>query len=156
VGLLARQALLGRGRHLIRRRLRIHPLDPAHLSLATGGVCVGSLMGDTERANHNVGVGHDLVQEARVETFLRAFARAMISVPRAFKADLLRGRGMSASENFTLMHLSEAPGRRLRMSDLAACDVRGHTLNERRRGCAIPTEESRLPTDDFRGFTRSS
>ncbi|MFK0111928.1 MarR family winged helix-turn-helix transcriptional regulator [Streptomyces sp. NPDC091217] len=53
------------------------------------------------------------------EAFLRAFTRALLTVPRAFDADLLRGQGMSMTEYVTLMHLSEAPGRWLRMSDLA-------------------------------------
>ena len=43
----------------------------------------------------------------------------MLTVPRALDADLLREQRMSASEYAALMHLSEAPGRRLRMSDLA-------------------------------------
>lgn len=53
------------------------------------------------------------------EAFLRALARAILTVPRAFDADLLREQGMSHSDYTALMHLSEAPGRRLRMSDLA-------------------------------------
>jgi DNA-binding MarR family transcriptional regulator len=56
---------------------------------------------------------------AEEEAFLRAFARAMLIVPRALDADLLREQRMSVSEYTALMHLSEAPGRRLRMSDLA-------------------------------------
>ncbi|HYZ56498.1 MAG TPA: MarR family transcriptional regulator [Streptosporangiaceae bacterium] len=56
---------------------------------------------------------------AEEEAFLRAFARAIITVPRAFDADLLHEQGISASEYSALMHLSEAPGRRLRMGDLA-------------------------------------
>ncbi len=53
---------------------------------------------------------------------MRAFARAVITVPRALDADLLRGQGMSLSEYNTLMNLSKAPGQRLRMGDLtAAC-----------------------------------
>jgi DNA-binding MarR family transcriptional regulator len=56
---------------------------------------------------------------AEEEAFLRAFARARLTVPRAFDADLLREQRMSLSEYTALMHLSEAPGRRLRMSDLA-------------------------------------
>jgi DNA-binding MarR family transcriptional regulator len=55
----------------------------------------------------------------REQAFLRAFARALMTVPRELDADLMRGEGMSASEYFTLMHLSEVPGRSLRMSDLA-------------------------------------
>jgi DNA-binding MarR family transcriptional regulator len=54
------------------------------------------------------------------EAFLRAFSRALIVVSRAFDADLLRGQGLSMSEYTVLMHLSEAPHRRTRMSDLAA------------------------------------
>jgi DNA-binding MarR family transcriptional regulator len=43
----------------------------------------------------------------------------MLTVPRALDADLMREQGMSMIEYTTLMHLSEAPLRRLRMSDLA-------------------------------------
>jgi DNA-binding MarR family transcriptional regulator len=56
------------------------------------------------------------------EAFLRAWSRAALAVPRALDADLLTSQRMSLSEYTALMHLSEAPGRRLRMSDLAtAC-----------------------------------
>jgi DNA-binding MarR family transcriptional regulator len=54
------------------------------------------------------------------EAFLRSWSRAMLTVPRALGADLLGGQGMPLSDYSTLMHLSEAPGRTLRMSDLAA------------------------------------
>lgn len=54
------------------------------------------------------------------EAFLRAFARALMVVPRALDADLLHEQGLPQSEYFVLMHLSEAPDRRLRMSELAA------------------------------------
>src|SRR5438552_19147852 len=54
------------------------------------------------------------------EAFLRAWSRAALTVPRALDADLEAGQGMSLSEYTALMHLSEAPGRSLRMSDLAA------------------------------------
>src|SRR2546427_12539027 len=54
------------------------------------------------------------------EAFLRAWSRAALTVPRALDADLLVGQGMSLSEYTVLMHLSEAPGRSLRMSDLAS------------------------------------
>jgi DNA-binding MarR family transcriptional regulator len=60
---------------------------------------------------------------AEEEAFLRAFVRALTTVPRVFDADLLREQGMSMSEYGVLMHLSEAPGRRLRMSDLAAASA---------------------------------
>ena len=54
------------------------------------------------------------------EAFLRAWSRAALTVPRALDADLLSGQGMSLSEYSALMHLSEAPGRTLRMSDVAS------------------------------------
>src|SRR2546421_2923658 len=54
------------------------------------------------------------------EAFLRAWSRAALTVPRALDADLLAGQGMSLSEYTALMHLSEAPRRSLRMSDLAS------------------------------------
>jgi DNA-binding MarR family transcriptional regulator len=57
------------------------------------------------------------------EAFVRAFARALLTVPRALDADLLREQRMSVNEYNTLMHLSEAPERRLRMSDLAAAST---------------------------------
>ena len=58
------------------------------------------------------------------EAFLRAWSRAALTVPRALDADLLIGQGMSLSDYRALMYLSEAPGRSLRMSDLAsACAV---------------------------------
>jgi len=54
---------------------------------------------------------------------VRAFFRALIIVPRALDADLMGKQHMSVNEYGTLMHLSEAPGRRLRMSDLAAAST---------------------------------
>jgi DNA-binding MarR family transcriptional regulator len=60
---------------------------------------------------------------AEEEAFLRALGRAIVTVPRAFDADLQREQGMSMSEYWTLMHLSEAPGQTLRMSDLAAASA---------------------------------
>jgi DNA-binding MarR family transcriptional regulator len=56
---------------------------------------------------------------AEEEAFLRAFARATQAVSRALEADLMYEQGMAMSEYTALMHLSEAPGRRLRMTDLA-------------------------------------
>jgi DNA-binding MarR family transcriptional regulator len=41
-------------------------------------------------------------------------------MPRLLDADLIRGAGMTASEYTTLIMLSEAPNRELRMSDLAS------------------------------------
>src|SRR5947208_3180342 len=57
---------------------------------------------------------------AEEEAFLRAWSRAALTVPRALDADLMAGQGMSLSEYTALMHLSETPGRSLRMSELAS------------------------------------
>jgi DNA-binding MarR family transcriptional regulator len=58
------------------------------------------------------------------EAVMRAFGRLMLVLPRVLDADLERGERMSLSEYSALRHLSEAKGRRLRMSELAArCDM---------------------------------
>jgi len=41
-------------------------------------------------------------------------------IPRQLDNDLIRGAGISASEYTTIMHLSEAANRELRMADLAS------------------------------------
>jgi len=53
------------------------------------------------------------------EVFWRALMRILISLPRCLDADLVRIVGITANEYTTLMCLSEAPGRELRMTDLA-------------------------------------
>jgi DNA-binding MarR family transcriptional regulator len=58
------------------------------------------------------------------EAVARALGRAIIVLPRAIDADLMREQRLTLNEYSVLMHLSEAPGRLLRMSELAAaCDV---------------------------------
>jgi DNA-binding MarR family transcriptional regulator len=54
------------------------------------------------------------------EVLFRSLMRLTITLPRALGDDLVRARGMTANEYKTLMHLSEAPSRELRISDLAA------------------------------------
>jgi DNA-binding MarR family transcriptional regulator len=55
---------------------------------------------------------------------MRALGRFLLVVPRALDADLMREQHMSASEYSVLRHLSETPGQRMRMSELAAaCDM---------------------------------
>jgi DNA-binding MarR family transcriptional regulator len=49
----------------------------------------------------------------------RAEMRILKVLPRLLDGDLIRGVGLTASEYTTIMHLSEAPNRQLRMSDLA-------------------------------------
>ena len=91
---------------------------------------------------------------AAEEAFLRAFGRARLTVPRAFDADLLREQRMSLSEYSALMHLSEAPGRRLRMSDLAgagALSLSGMTrIVNRLEGQGLVHRER--PCSDGRGW----
>jgi DNA-binding MarR family transcriptional regulator len=58
--------------------------------------------------------------DAREEAFWRAFTRAMIVVPRVLDAELVAEQGLSMSEYSALMHLSEAPERQLRMTELAS------------------------------------
>jgi DNA-binding MarR family transcriptional regulator len=53
------------------------------------------------------------------ENLWRALMRIVKILPRDLDSDLMHGAGVSASDYTTLMHLSEAPNRELRMSDLA-------------------------------------
>ncbi|MDH6464753.1 DNA-binding MarR family transcriptional regulator [Micromonospora sp. A200] len=58
------------------------------------------------------------------EAVVRALPRVIHALPRAIDADLVREQGLPSIEYETLMHLSEAPDRRLRMSELAAaCEM---------------------------------
>ena len=54
------------------------------------------------------------------EALWRAVMRIVKAMPRQLDSDLLKGAGVSASEYTTIMHLSEAPNRELRMADLAS------------------------------------
>jgi DNA-binding MarR family transcriptional regulator len=61
---------------------------------------------------------------AEERAFWLAFVRAVMVVPRALDAELIAAQNMSMTEYTVLMHLSEAPDRQLRMSDLAnRCDL---------------------------------
>jgi DNA-binding MarR family transcriptional regulator len=53
------------------------------------------------------------------EALVRALQRVIYALPKAVDADLEREQRISLSEYMTLMHLSEAPGRAMRMSELA-------------------------------------
>jgi DNA-binding MarR family transcriptional regulator len=57
---------------------------------------------------------------SREEELWRIIMRIVKVMPRQLDADLVKGVGMTASEYTTLMMLSEAPNRELRMSDLAS------------------------------------
>jgi DNA-binding MarR family transcriptional regulator len=54
------------------------------------------------------------------EVLWRAINRIMVALPRALDADLIHATGLTLNEYATLMFLSEAPNRELRMADLAA------------------------------------
>ena len=56
---------------------------------------------------------------ASEEAVWRALMRIVKILPRHLDNDLVRGAGLTASEYTTIMHLSEAPNRELRMADLA-------------------------------------
>jgi DNA-binding MarR family transcriptional regulator len=56
---------------------------------------------------------------ATEEAVWRALMRIVKVLPRHLDSDLTRGAGLTASEYTTIMHLSEAPNRELRMADLA-------------------------------------
>jgi DNA-binding MarR family transcriptional regulator len=88
------------------------------------------------------------------EAFIRAFARATVTVPRAFDADLTHEQRMSLSDYTVLMLLSEAPGGRLRMSELAvgaALSLSGMTriIQRLETGGLVQRERS---ADDGRGW----
>src|SRR5260221_570990 len=53
------------------------------------------------------------------EVTWRALMRIVKILPRYLDTDLVRSAGLTASEYTTMMHLSEAPNRELRMADLA-------------------------------------
>src|SRR5260370_32436926 len=54
------------------------------------------------------------------EAAWRALARAVIVVPRVLDADLIEGAGLNLAEYVALVELSQAPGRAMRMNELAA------------------------------------
>ncbi|MFG3659087.1 MarR family winged helix-turn-helix transcriptional regulator [Streptomyces sp. NPDC047706] len=56
---------------------------------------------------------------AQEEAVVRALPHLVHALPRAVDGDMVRERRLTLTEYLTLMHLSEAPDRRLRMGDLA-------------------------------------
>ncbi|MFC0032323.1 MarR family winged helix-turn-helix transcriptional regulator [Micromonospora chaiyaphumensis] len=62
--------------------------------------------------------------DAEEEALVRSLGRIMHVLPRAIDADMVGERQLPLTEYTALMHLSEAPERRMRMSDLAsACQL---------------------------------
>jgi len=66
------------------------------------------------------GNGLDRPLDEAEERAWRSFARAFIVVPRVLEAELQAAHGVTTTEYFVLVNLSEAPDRRLRMSELAS------------------------------------
>lgn len=58
--------------------------------------------------------------DEREELFWRSLMRVTVSLPRSLDVDLIRATGLTANEYITLMTLSEAPNRQLRMAELAS------------------------------------
>jgi DNA-binding MarR family transcriptional regulator len=84
----------------------------------------------------------------------RALARALVVLPRILEADLHAAHGVTMTEYFVLVNLSEAPERQLRMSELAERGAMSLSAISRvvdglaRRGLV---ERARCPSDG-RGF----
>lgn len=57
--------------------------------------------------------------DADEEAFLRALGRVMAVLPRIVDADMLEEHPITGTEYTVLVHLSEAPHHRMRMSELA-------------------------------------
>ncbi|MFE9009449.1 MarR family winged helix-turn-helix transcriptional regulator [Streptomyces sp. NPDC007875] len=57
---------------------------------------------------------------AAEDAFIRALSRVLLAMPRAVEHDMARGGLLPLSEYTALMHLSEAEGRTMRMSELAS------------------------------------
>lgn len=58
------------------------------------------------------------------EAVVRSLSRVIYALPRVLDADLVREQRLPLIEYLALMHLSEAPDRQMRMSDLAgACEL---------------------------------
>lgn len=54
------------------------------------------------------------------DALVRSLSRLMYALPRAIDADMVREQRLPFTEFLVLKHLSEAPDRRLRMTELAA------------------------------------
>ncbi|MCU1494214.1 MAG: hypothetical protein JWO62_1978 [Acidimicrobiaceae bacterium] len=55
----------------------------------------------------------------REELFWRALMRIVVTLPRHLDRDMVQAVGMTANDYTTIMNLSEAPNREMRMADLA-------------------------------------
>ncbi|MDX3094992.1 MarR family winged helix-turn-helix transcriptional regulator [Streptomyces sp. ME01-24h] len=58
------------------------------------------------------------------EAIVRSLSRVIYALPRVLDAEMVREQRLPLIEYLSLMHLSEAPDRQMRMSDLAgACEL---------------------------------
>lgn len=85
---------------------------------------------------------------------MRALRPAMAALMRAFDEDLRRTQGLSHTEYITLMFLSEAPDRTMRLSDLAelvqqSASALGRTVRRLEADGLVSREQS---TEDARSF----
>ena len=92
--------------------------------------------------------------DATEELTWRALARFFVAAPRLLDEDLQRGAHMSLTAYSILLHLSEAPGRALRMTELAnrayLSGSRTTRLVDELITCQLVTKERN--TADGRGF----
>jgi DNA-binding MarR family transcriptional regulator len=88
------------------------------------------------------------------EAVMRAFGRVILLLPRALDADLTREQRMTLSEYTALRILSETPGYRMRMSELAvACDMSLSGMTRLAAKLESLGLLERVPSeDDARGF----
>lgn len=76
----------------------------------------------TSRADASADAMHPVTAEE--EVVVRSLPCLVYALPRAIDADMMREQRLSNTEYLTVMHLSEAPGRQLRMGELAhACEM---------------------------------
>jgi DNA-binding MarR family transcriptional regulator len=73
-----------------------------------------------EKASYSVIMSKPAPLTPTEELLWRALNRIMVALPRALDSDLVHASGLTLNEYATLMFLSEAPRRELRMADLAA------------------------------------
>jgi DNA-binding MarR family transcriptional regulator len=76
-------------------------------------------MASPRETEHEAAIDLDAPLDEAEERVWRTFARALVVVPRVLEAELQAAHGVTMTEYFVLVNLSEAPDRRLRMSELA-------------------------------------
>lgn len=94
---------------------------------------------------------------ATEDVLWRSLMRITVLLPRRMDGHLLRAVGINANEYLTLMYLSEAAGRELRMSELADATAlsasRMTRLVDELQSCGLVTK--RASVEDGRGIVAS-